>query len=130
MRRLVAIGVAVLALAGCSAAPVGEPTGVVPLVSSDTTVTEETAVPEPEFTEAELEFLEWMKSETVAPNVEGKSAEELVAAAWAACDLFAQGVNERSMELIEGGYENNADLDIASLASQFLCTEYDITVIK
>lgn len=129
MKKLVAVAAAVLVLAGCSAAPSDDLDGAQPFVSSDKSAsTERAASPEPEFAEDELAFLEWMKSETVAPNVAGKSQEELLSAGRAACKMFDEGVAYGEMELIDGGHENNADNDIASLASQFLCTEHDITV--
>lgn len=132
-KKLVAVVAAVLVLAGCTAAPSDDGTDA-PDTSSQRSAPEETSAPvEPELTDAEVLYLEWVNSETVERLTPGKTDAEMLAAGWAACDQFAQGAVYPNLEVIDGlpvfeGEENRADVEIAGMASQSLCTDYDITV--
>lgn len=127
-KKLVAVVAAVLVLAGCSAAP-NDDGAEAPDTSSQRSAPVETNSPaEPELTAEETELLSYLNSERLERVTPGVTDEQLLSAAWAACDQFSQGIAWADIKVIEADADNVANSEIANLASQTICTEYDVTV--
>ena len=139
MKKLIAVVAAVLVLAGCSAAPSepAETSRIAPEVTESAAPVEKSAPPEVEFTESEAATLDVLRRPTALSGAESLSDDYLVSTAVAACVLFASGIEYFDMDTIEGetliGTEDEVSAmqrmnatTVSSVASQFLCPEYDI----
>lgn len=132
MRKLVAVAAAVLVLAGCTAAPSERAdTARIAPDSPDSAEPYETTGPaEPELTAEETELLGYLRDRGEF-DLSSLNDADLVAVAWHACELFAQGVGYKDMELVDVESvvnPNYVDSEIAGLASQTICPEYDVTL--
>jgi len=141
----------VLMLSGCSAAGVSaEPVEVAASVKQTPVPTAEpsasapvaviadeapTSAPSGAAPEGEATLLKALHGDGVLVGLDGVSDADLLAAANYACTLFEQGQSYDQMDVIsgdeaylasEGMAANRNDRDIAGIASQTLCLEYNI----
>jgi len=122
--------IAVLVLAGCSAAPVTETvTAPVETPTAETTPEPLTVDPEVEAVAAGDEvFL--TETRIRIKSITNATDEQLISAGHKACELYAEGQTRMDMQLIEGEEPNGSgfyfdSIAIATWAAKAYCPEFD-----